>query len=317
MKKLIVALVVANIMILMTGCVNSCKIEGCKNELYKKGLCEEHYTVIKKADEQTMINEESTEESKIEETTIQQEEQKISRPFSEYAKSEISEGISPDDYILPECDMKIYNGEDLNGLSAEELRLARNEVYARHGRIFSADDLHTYFSSKSWYIPRYDASEFDAKGDSMLNEFEIKNRDLIVVIENAAQPSNNIDSMSIENSRKKDYIGNFYVDFSEDYGGVPAGTFGIFIKIIDISQNEIYGTVEELYGEGNFKADFSNGVEINENNVFSAQGILEEGEGSGTWKRFYQLSNKNGKPVIYLLDNDSKEPLECCIKITP
>lgn len=317
MKKLLVALVVANIMILITGCANGCKIEGCKNELYKKGLCEEHYTVIKKVDEQTTMSEESTKESKIEETMIQQGEQKISRPFSENAKSEISEGISPDDYALPECDIRNYNREDLSGLSAEELRLARNEVYARHGRIFSADDLHTYFSSKSWYIPRYDASEFDAKGDSILNEFEIKNRNLIVAIENAVQPSNNVDGNSVKNNIKKDYVGNFYVDLSGDYGGTSAGTFGINIKITDISQNKIYGTVDELYGEGNFKADFLNGVEINENGVFSAQGILEEGEGSGSWKRFYQLSNKSGKPVIYSLDNDTKKPIECCIKITP
>lgn len=183
MKKLIIALMVANLMILITGCANSCKIEGCKNEIYKEGLCEEHYTAIKKADKQAMISEESTEESKMEETTIQQEDQKISRPFSGKAESEISEGISPDDYILPECDMRKYTLDELSILSDAELRLARNEIYARHGRMFTADDLKSYFSLKTWYTPIYSASEFDAMGDSMLNEFEIANRNLIGSLE--------------------------------------------------------------------------------------------------------------------------------------
>ena len=37
------------------------------------------------------------------------------------------------------------------GLSKADLRLARNEILARHGRIFNSDDLKTYFEGKSWY----------------------------------------------------------------------------------------------------------------------------------------------------------------------
>lgn len=91
-------------MILISGCTTYCKIDDCRNESYKNGLCEEHYNV------KETVN-------------------------------EISEDISPDDYILPECDIRIYNQEELGVLSAEELRLARNEIYARHGRIFTVDDL--------------------------------------------------------------------------------------------------------------------------------------------------------------------------------
>jgi hypothetical protein len=54
---------------------------------------------------------------------------------------------------------------DLSGLSKAELRLLRNEVYARHGQIFSSEDLRTHFSQESWYRPRFkevDDSKFSA-----------------------------------------------------------------------------------------------------------------------------------------------------------
>ena len=64
-------------------------------------------------------------------------------------------------------------------MSAQELCYGKNEIYARHGRIFQDETLAAYFGSKSWYQPLYDAESFDALGDSILNEYEIANRDLI------------------------------------------------------------------------------------------------------------------------------------------
>lgn len=40
---------------------------------------------------------------------------------------------------------------DVANLSASELRIMRNEIYARHGYIFSSDDLKQHFSAESWY----------------------------------------------------------------------------------------------------------------------------------------------------------------------
>ena len=55
------------------------------------------------------------------------------------------------DYILPDSDSRAYTYDELSNLSQDELRLAINEIYARHGRIFDAADLQNYFNSKSWY----------------------------------------------------------------------------------------------------------------------------------------------------------------------
>lgn len=81
------------------------------------------------------------------------------------------------DYILPDSASSYLTEADLAGLTKEELRLARNEIYARHGRIFKDADLNAYFMSKSWYTPLYEPEQFDE--DAMFNEYEKANRQLI------------------------------------------------------------------------------------------------------------------------------------------
>lgn len=83
------------------------------------------------------------------------------------------------EYIFPNSDRAYLTREEVADLTPEQLRLARNEIYARHGRIFQDEELAAYFGSKSWYQPLYDPESFDALGDSILNEYEIANRDLI------------------------------------------------------------------------------------------------------------------------------------------
>ena len=44
--------------------------------------------------------------------------------------------------------------EELQGLSADQLAIIRNEIFARRGRYFKDDGLRAYFSRFSWYQPR-------------------------------------------------------------------------------------------------------------------------------------------------------------------
>lgn len=96
--------------------------------------------------------------------------------------------ISPEqqsDYILPDSDSRYLAAAELQGLTDWELKLARNEIYARHGRIFKDEKIAEYFSEKPWYTPVYSPEEFDRKGDILFNTFEIENRKLIQSIEDA------------------------------------------------------------------------------------------------------------------------------------
>ena len=87
------------------------------------------------------------------------------------------------DYILPTSNSEYLTMDDLEGLSAEQCRIARNELYARYGRRFLDESLQAYFDSKSWYRGTIEPDDFvDLE---WLNEYEIANRDLIVEYETA------------------------------------------------------------------------------------------------------------------------------------
>ena len=81
------------------------------------------------------------------------------------------------DYILPNSNSAYLKESDLEGLTKEEIRLATNEIYARHGYIFEDQELQAYFEGKDWYQGTVKGAEFNA---SVFNEYELANKDLIV-----------------------------------------------------------------------------------------------------------------------------------------
>lgn len=88
-----------------------------------------------------------------------------------------SASAAADDYILPDSSTRYLTGTDIAGLTSEELRLARNEIYARHGRKFKDEALQAYFNSKSWYAGTIEPERFS--DDALLNDVERKNLELI------------------------------------------------------------------------------------------------------------------------------------------
>ena len=59
--------------------------------------------------------------------------------------------------------------EMVSGLFVEDLRVLRNEIYARRGRVFKDVGLQKYFITQAWYQPNPDFK------DENLSEIEIKN----------------------------------------------------------------------------------------------------------------------------------------------
>jgi hypothetical protein len=74
-------------------------------------------------------------------------------------------------FVFPDSDRRLLEPEEVNGLNAATLRLARNEIYARRGRKFRSPDLDEYFSRFDWYRPQF--------GEVELTYVEQKNVDLI------------------------------------------------------------------------------------------------------------------------------------------
>ena len=75
--------------------------------------------------------------------------------------------------ILP-GDMQFFENKSiseqmLHGLSLHELRLLRNEIYARHGRTFRAEWLQQYFYFQPWYAPDENFKDEELSGNDKAN----------------------------------------------------------------------------------------------------------------------------------------------------
>lgn len=89
---------------------------------------------------------------------------------------------SSTDYILLNSDERYIDKSELSSLGQWQLRLARNEIYARYGYSFEDEELRRYFLNKSWYEEDSSINK-DTWSDDSLNEYEKANRDLIVSYE--------------------------------------------------------------------------------------------------------------------------------------
>ena len=56
-------------------------------------------------------------------------------------------------FIFPDSDRRLLTVVELQRLSKDDLRIARNEIFARRGRYFDAADLKARFERFSWYAP--------------------------------------------------------------------------------------------------------------------------------------------------------------------
>lgn len=103
-----------------------------------------------------------------------------------------------DGFLLPDVDARRYTEDELRLLTARELRLARNEIYARHGRTFGAADLKAHFQSKDWYLPTYSGEEFDAIAVTLLNKYELDNLTAILAVERSGDYEQNAEVITPE-----------------------------------------------------------------------------------------------------------------------
>lgn len=68
---------------------------------------------------------------------------------------------------------EIVKESDVKDKSCEELRIMRNEIYARHGWKFGNPKLRAYFLAQEWYYPKYEPSTFPSK--ELITDVQYKN----------------------------------------------------------------------------------------------------------------------------------------------
>ncbi len=120
-------------------------------------------------------------------------------------------------YIIDDSDSKYLKEKDLKGLSKSELRLARNEIFARHGCIFKDKSLNKFFKKKAWYTPEIKISKFSEKE---LNKYEKANIQLIADKENGVTPQS--------------WLGSYFATDSEaEFDVIDANSKGVTIASMD------------------------------------------------------------------------------------
>ena len=98
------------------------------------------------------------------------------QPYAMAAESELITMYGEDEYILPDSASRYLTKADLEGLTKAELRLARNEIYARYGRKFKDEELQAYFDKQPWYYGFIDPDSFT---EEMLTDLERENVDIL------------------------------------------------------------------------------------------------------------------------------------------
>ena len=89
-------------------------------------------------------------------------------------------------YVIPVSNLMKLEAYHMEVLTDNQLWIARNEIYARHGKQFKNEYLQAYFNSCSWYEPK------DGKLDVTereLNDMELSNLNLIIAAEAAYEAS--------------------------------------------------------------------------------------------------------------------------------
>src|SRR5882757_3916106 len=79
------------------------------------------------------------------------------------------------DFIFPDSNSRLLSEGDLRTLGKDDLRIARNEIFARRGRYFNAPDLMARFSKFAWYAPRTwdpDLNAVERANAALIERFE-------------------------------------------------------------------------------------------------------------------------------------------------
>lgn len=102
-------------------------------------------------------------------------------------------------HILIESSSTSYlTDSDVNWMTPTQLRYAKNEIYARHGRKFKDKELQTWFDSQEWYDGYIEPEDFD---ESVLSEIEKEN---ILVIQHQLDASSQNPRASSESKTSVD-----------------------------------------------------------------------------------------------------------------
>lgn len=111
---------------------------------------------------------------------------KYSAVLSSKSTQTYSQDLSTAEYVLPDSDMRYLELEEVEALAdyggKDLIRLAVNEMYARHGFVFKKPKNQEYFERKSWYYPQPGLTDSYVK-EHLFNDYEKANLEMLLKVE--------------------------------------------------------------------------------------------------------------------------------------
>ena len=162
------------------------KKEKPKKEKPKEEVATQEKPKKEKPKEEVATQEKSKEEVETQKNPKEEQEQ-AAKTTEEKNSSEGQTKNNEGEYIFSDSNSRYLSEEEIRNVDADKLKIARNEIFARHGYIFNDEELNQYFNSTSWYQGTVRSDQFNM--DWVLNDFEKKNVELISLVENSGRKS--------------------------------------------------------------------------------------------------------------------------------
>ncbi|OOO00140.1 MAG: hypothetical protein ATN35_08790 [Epulopiscium sp. Nele67-Bin004] len=174
---------------------------------------------------------------------------------------DVQQGVAT--YILPHSNTQYLTIADISHLSSTQLRIARNEIYARHGRMFNSSDLQTYFNSQSWYSGTISAESFS---DSTLSDIEKTNVELISNYESSLSGGSSSSSTSTSSSTSSSttaYRNTYILSNSNTKYLSNSDISHLSDANLRIARNEIYARHGRMFDSSDLQTYFDSQIWYN------------------------------------------------------
>ncbi len=182
---------------------------------------------------------------------------------------QVNAGTMEEEFFFPESNSRILEAQELSGMTKVELRIARNEIYARYGWRFESEELADYFERKAWYAAGENVD------DTILSDVERANIELIAEVEKTAPGTGEIpleSDMDIEGGtaltaselaemsgflRAVDSYGFLY-SFYQDVRDVELGeVFYVGAGLDRVNSENVKKSYLKAVGKSEFDTDFT------------------------------------------------------------
>jgi len=118
----------------------SCQNNDSKIEELEKKIQMQNEAIAK--DKEAVVN-----------NTLEEKDAEINKLKNKKKANDNSSYFAKGAGMFPEGSQRYLSYVDIEYLSSRDLKIMRNEIFARHGYIFKTSDMIQHFSEQSWYRP--------------------------------------------------------------------------------------------------------------------------------------------------------------------